>query len=600
MTNGDSRKIRWRLTLGLELLTSVVAVPLSVLFIIVAGGYDFQKSLTLVLAATAALFSSFVFPTIRFLYLGRLLGNLNPEKWEKLNSKGKSGVKKKLLNFPVWNSAFYLVQWSYGIPAAWTLMHISFLPTTPESVPFLFLPFIIYPILGVSHFFWTESVLSEVLGSDKLNGLAVEERSIFKISMFVRIIFTIVSIASLPVIIFGYLLVAETSGWIKLGDLTLTLCLTLLFMLITVSVASSLLTKSVKSNTDNMTEAFQGMSEGELQFLLPMASTDELGRSTRMLNDFVKRLRIVVKTVNRESEKLAQSSKTLEQRTKDLSVKMQEQAASAEQMSAGVEEIAASIHSTSLRAEGQSVTVEKATESLVELEERIRNVHSSLIETKSDSDRMKTETSDGEAALRSTRNAMSEIESSTAKMESSVNVIYEITDRIGLLSLNAAIEAARAGEAGKGFAVVAQEISKLGEQTQENAKRIRSTLTEAVQATSRGREVIQNTENVFKRIGDTALNTSQRIHNVSVLSDSQLTASAKVKDAFGELIRSADEIRNHTKEQSQTSAEFTKTIGIIAESTEFLNGIVNDIDVLAEKLATQADSLKKEMEFFKT
>ncbi|PJZ66988.1 methyl-accepting chemotaxis protein [Leptospira wolffii] len=600
MTNGDSRKIRWRLTLGLELLTSVVAVPLSVLFIIVAGGYDFQKSLTLVLAATAALFSSFVFPTIRFLYLGRLLGNLNPEKWEKLNSKGKSGVKKKLLNFPVWNSAFYLVQWSYGIPTAWTLMHISFLPTTPESVPFLFLPFIIYPILGVSHFFWTESVLSEVLGSDKLNGLAVEERSIFKISMFVRIIFTIVSIASLPVIIFGYLLVAETSGWIKLGDLTLTLCLTLLFMLITVSVASSLLTKSVKSNTDNMTEAFQGMSEGELQFLLPMASTDELGRSTRMLNDFVKRLRIVVKTVNRESEKLAQSSKTLEQRTKDLSVKMQEQAASAEQMSAGVEEIAASIHSTSLRAEGQSVTVEKATESLVELEERIRNVHSSLIETKSDSDRMKTETSDGEAALRSTRNAMSEIESSTAKMESSVNVIYEITDRIGLLSLNAAIEAARAGEAGKGFAVVAQEISKLGEQTQENAKRIRSTLTEAVQATSRGREVIQNTENVFKRIGDTALNTSQRIHNVSVLSDSQLTASAKVKDAFGELIRSADEIRNHTKEQSQTSAEFTKTIGIIAESTEFLNGIVNDIDVLAEKLATQADSLKKEMEFFKT
>ncbi|EPG65534.1 methyl-accepting chemotaxis protein [Leptospira wolffii] len=600
MTNGESRKIRWRLTLGLELLTSVVAVPLAVLFIIVAGGYDFQKSLALILASTAALFSSFVFPTIRFLYLGRLLGKLNPAKWEKLNSKGKSGVKKKLLNFPVWNSAFYIVQWSYGIPAAWTMMHISFLPTASESIPFLFLPFIIYPILGVSHFFWTESVLSEVLGSDKLNGLAVEERSIFKISMFIRIIFTIVSIASLPVIIFGYLLVAETSGWIKLGDLTLTLCLTLLFMLITVSVASSLLTKSVKSNTDNMTEAFQGMSEGELQFLLPMASTDELGRSTRMLNDFVKRLRIVVKTVNRESEKLAQSSKTLEQRTKDLSVKMQEQAASAEQMSAGVEEIAASVHSTSLRAEGQSVTVEKATESLVELEERIRNVHASLIETKSDSDRMKIETSDGEAALRSTRNAMSEIESSTAKMESSVNVIYEITDRIGLLSLNAAIEAARAGEAGKGFAVVAQEISKLGEQTQENAKRIRSTLTEAVQATSRGREVIQNTENVFKRIGDTALNTSQRIHNVSVLSDSQLTASAKVKDAFGELIRSADEIRNHTKEQSQTSAEFTKTIGIIAESTEFLNGIVNDIDVLAEKLATQADSLKKEMEFFKT
>ncbi|TGK03061.1 methyl-accepting chemotaxis protein [Leptospira langatensis] len=600
MDRGESRKIRWRLTLGLELLTSVLAVPLAVLFVIVSGGYDFQKSLALIVTSTISLCTSYVIPAIRFFYLGRILSSLEPTNWEKLNTNGKSQIKARLLNFPLVNTIFYVVQWTYGIPAAWKMMHFVFTPNLLESMPFVIMPFIIYPILGVSHFFLTESILSEVLESDKLIGMPVDEKSVRKISLFTRIIATIASIASLPIIVIGDLLIEETSGWIKLGDVRITLALTMFFLLITVVVASLLLAASIRRNSRNMSETFSEMSQGELNLLLPMISTDELGRSSKMINDFVKRLRIVVKTVIKESEKLSQSSKVLEEKTKHLATKMQEQAASTEQMSSGVEEIAASIQSTSDRAESQSETVEQARNSLSELEDRIRNVHTSLLETKNDAERMRLETSNGESALSSTRNAMSEIETNTAKMEASVNVIHEITDRIGLLSLNAAIEAARAGEAGKGFAVVAQEISKLGEQTQENAKRIRATLAEAVKATNSGREVLGNTEVAFRRIGDTAQNTSERILNVSSLSEAQLVASARVKNAFSELIRSAEEIRNHTKEQSQTSLEFSKTIGSISEATEFLNEVANDIDTLAEKLATQASSLKKEVEFFRT
>ncbi len=600
MTKGESRKVRWRLTLGLELMTSILAVPLAVLFIITAGGYDFQKAIALILSSTISLTCSYIFPTFRFLFLGRYFSAMEQSNWEKLNPTEKAEIKRKLLHFPIFNSFFYIVQWSCGIFLAWRVMHLFFVPTLLESVPFAVLPAIIYPILGVSHFFYTESTFSDVLESDRLVGIQLEASSVRNVPIYFRILTTITAIALLPVIIIGYLLIEETSGWLKLGDVTLALSLTLFFMLVTVMVASSLLASSIRRNSKNMVDAFSEMSQGELQILIPMVSTDELGTSSKVLNDFIKRLRIIVKTVVRESEKLSESSRVLEQKTKDLSVKMQDQAASTEQMSSGVEEIAASIQSTSTRADGQSSTVEKATESLAELEERIRNVHTSLMETKNDADRMKLETSNGENALRSTRNAMLEIETSTAKMETSVNVIYEITDRIGLLSLNAAIEAARAGEAGKGFAVVAQEISKLGEQTQENAKKIRATLAEAVKATNSGREVISNTETAFKRIGDTALNTSERIHSVSSLSEDQLVASAKVKTAFTDLIRSAEEIRNHTKEQTQTSAEFTKTIISISESTDFLNGVVNDIDVLAEKLAEQASSLRKEVEFFKT
>ncbi|AYV54910.1 methyl-accepting chemotaxis protein [Leptospira kmetyi] len=600
MNQLESRKLRWKLTLGLELLTSVLAVPLAVLFIITAGGYDFNKSIALIVASMISLTCSYIVPSIRFLYLGRILSKLNDSIWFSLNSKEKSEVKTRILNFPLSNTFFYLVQWSLGVPYAWWLLRIFFVPTFLESFPFLFLPFIIYPILGVSHFFLTESSFVDLLESERLNEVQADSEKMRKVGVHARILSTIVAIATLPIVVLGYLLFEETSGWVKLGDVTIPLILTLVFMLIAVVIVSYQLSSTIRRNSENMIQIFGEMSDGNLTHILPMVSSDELGSNSKALNEFVKRLRIIVKSVVREAEKLSGSSKSLGENTRELSRKMQDQAASTEEMSSGVEEIAASIHSTASRAESQAQIAKKAQSSLAELEARIRQVHVALLETKGDADRMKSETRSGEEALQGTQKAMEAIEESTAKMGATVNVIREITDRIGLLSLNAAIEAARAGEAGKGFAVVAQEIAKLGEQTQENAKRITGAISEALNATKSGREVIESTQTVFQRIGDTVAVTLDRVSEVASLSDSQLTASEQVKSAFTDLSLSSEEIRNHTQEQAQTSTEFSKTIVTISETTEFLNQVVTQIDELAVKLNEQAGKLRSEVEFFKT
>ncbi|PRO66353.1 methyl-accepting chemotaxis protein [Alkalicoccus urumqiensis] len=86
-----------------------------------------------------------------------------------------------------------------------------------------------------------------------------------------------------------------------------------------------------------------------------------------------------------------------------------------------------------------------------------------------------------------------------------VGMIEAITEKITILSLNAAIEAARAGAEGRGFAVVAGEIRQLADTTKEAAGRITSEMaktTEAVASTAEGQ---QESAALFQTIAETLM-----------------------------------------------------------------------------------------------
>jgi len=563
----EQRRLCWQLTLGLELMTSILGVPMAILFIIAAGDFDFFGSLLVIGTATIALFTSYVWPTIRFYHLKKILAKTSEEIFEKLSEDDKKNLKLKILRFPFINSFYYLIQWSIGIPVA-ALILFAFLPfQVKQMLPYVFLPALIFPVLGVSHFFLTEIKLSPVLTLPYLTRVELESITIPKLGMVPRVFLTMLSVFFLSTTTLGYLLIGKAIGYIDLENASLTLSSLSVFIVLAISVLSWLFAKTLKQNSGNMIFTYGQLAKGNLHNTVPLISTDELGHGVRDLNSFIIKLRDLITSVLSEAEVLFSQANQLSKFTKDLNEKMSDQASATEEISAGVEEVSASIHSTANSARAQSLTTSSAGKNVESLEEILQEVHSLMEKTEFETSKMESETVIGRQALDASLKAMNEIEKSVQNTASVIQVISEISDRVGLLSLNASIEAARAGESGRGFAVVASEISKLGEQT-------------------------------FEKIDRSIATSISLIKQSSDKTKSQVQIAETVKNGFEQIATAASEISQNTEEQSRTSDELAKSISSIADGTEILNQITTEIESLSLKLLNQADKLQKEVGYF--
>ena len=173
-----------------------------------------------------------------------------------------------------------------------------------------------------------------------------------------------------------------------------------------------------------------------------------------------------------------------------------------------------------------------------------------------------------------------------------IDVIEGIADRTNLLAMNAAIEAAHAGDSGRGFAVVAEEIRKLAEESNENAKMIRTTLQESndlVKSSVGGSEQMQA---VFENIIGKITTVKNALLEIIAGMEESARGHLLIEQSVEHLSRINEEVNTALNNMDTDIQSSSTSIQQIKESIREIQQKIEGISNLAGDIVSASENLK--------
>lgn len=339
------------------------------------------------------------------------------------------------------------------------------------------------------------------------------------------------------------------------------------------------------------------VSDGDLTVHIEVKTQDEIGRLAHHFNDMIGHMKNIIRVVQH-------SATNVEDRSHHLS-------AMAEQTSASSIEVSMAVNEIAVGATESSENADEVTEQSASLGNQINRMHeqtSAVQKVTMEAGQLNgtgqekmsallTSFDSSEKDLHEMARVVSALEAKITSIDSVMNGISAISAQTNLLALNASIEAARAGDHGKGFAVVADEVRKLAEQSAASTEQVKATITELQKESHSVTSQMKEMEETFHNQGSVVEDTNAVFNQLSSLIDTIEDSFVSVTEEIQGIIGYKDQVV-HTiehmaitaqssaaacEEVSAASDEQLRAIQSVAEASEQLNNLSNELSVAVSK-----------------
>ena len=351
------------------------------------------------------------------------------------------------------------------------------------------------------------------------------------------------------------------------------------------------LTENILEPLDQIENAAEAMSQGNLEIDVTYESEDELGKLAQSFRKTASSLKEVVEDIDQLLAEFAKGNfdaksrnievyrgnfseilSKLEETETGLSQTISNVQESSNQVSVGADQLAQSAQGLAEGATDQAAALEELTSSVNEVAEHVAENTKSTDRVHDQAKEVAIKADSGTAKMKELIESMKHISDTTNDIQAVIGKIESIASQTNLLSLNASIEAARAGEAGKGFAVVAEQIKELAEESAASAEETRVMLTNSLNQVEIGSNVADQTSQFMAEMIEQLDVVVMEVAKIRQVSDQQAESVKQISQAV-------EQVSSVVQSNSATSEQVSATSQELSASAEGLDEMISGFQI---------------------